>query len=134
MIQNGIQIVKRTSPSAKYLTPEERAHKAGQKARLFQALKDAHCFWSYDSSSLTEISDDTLIEMVLQYLDMREIDILFQLYSPERIKKVWLERLVPQGEYLFNINIAIACYYFHIKRPCSYVKAMATRLLNKYPA
>ena len=130
-IRNGIRIVRWTDNPEKYLTPEELAHKAKQREELFQRLKDEHCFWSYDQSSLKEISDETLIEMVMQHLDLKEINVLFQLFSYEKIKKVWIERLVTQGDYLFSMNQFFAFYYFKAKRPGAYVRAMATRQLNK---
>lgn len=130
MKRDGFEIVNWTK-HPEYLLPEERERKAKQRAALFQKLKDNHLFWSYDPSTVKEISDDMLIEMVLQYLDLDDICILFQLFPAKKIKQCWLTRLVPQGEYLFSLNRFIASYYFHAKRPGAYVKSMATKQLNK---
>ena len=101
------------------------------KKELFRKLKDNHCFWSYDVSKMKSISDESLIEHVLLYLDLDDIDKLFQLYPFQQVKKVWIENVVAQGEMYYVLNKFLAWYYFRIKSPGPYVKAMATRQLNK---
>ena len=64
-------------------------------------------------------------------LDIEEINILFQIFPFKRVKKLWLENVVAQGERYYVLNYFFAWYYFHVKNPRSYVKAMSTRLLNK---
>lgn len=98
---------------------------------LIQKLKAENCFWSFSENSIKDVPDDILIEKTLVYLDLPEIDSLFQLFSFKKIKRVWLEQLVPQGEYLYSLNRFLAWYYFHIKRPDQYLKAMTTRHFNK---
>lgn len=98
---------------------------------LLQKLKVEHCFWSYSEDSVKEIPDDILIEKTLVYLDLPEINSLFKLFPYKKIKKVWLEQMVTQGDYLYTLNRFLAWYYFHIKRPDSYLKAMTTRQFNK---
>lgn len=101
------------------------------KQNLLKKLKQEHCFWSYNESSIKEVSDDLLIEKTLLYLDLDEINLLFQLYPFKKIKQVWLERLVPQEEYLYTLNRFFAWYYFKVKKPDAYLKSMTTRYLNK---
>jgi hypothetical protein len=98
---------------------------------LIGRLKQAHCLWSYDVYSINDIPDDVLIELVMLYLDIEEIDMLFQLFPYKKIKQAWIENVVAQGERYYNLNYFFAWYYFHAKSPRSYVKAMATRQLNK---
>lgn len=98
---------------------------------LLQKLKAENCFWSYNSDSVKDVPDDILIEKTLVYLDIPEIDTLFQLFPFKKIKKVWLEQMVPQGEYLYTLNRFLAWYYFHVRRPDQYLKAMTTRHYNK---
>lgn len=105
-------------------------NKEKAKKILFQKLKLNNCFWSYEKKSVNQISDNLLIEMTMQYLDLADIDILFSLFPYEKIKKCWLDQLVPQGDYMFTLNKFFAWYYFHAKKPGSYVRAMATRHLN----
>lgn len=103
----------------------------GIKQDLLVKLKQEHCFWSYDESSVQDIPDDMLIEKTLLYLDLKEINSLFRIFPFRKIKKVWLEHLVPQGEYLYTLNRFFAWYYFKAKNPDAYVKSMATRHFNK---
>ena len=98
---------------------------------LLKRLKQQHCLWSYEQDSAQIIPDDVLVELVMLYLDIEEIDMLFQLFDYKKMKKAWIENVVAQGERYYNLNYFFAWYYFHAKRPRSYVKAMATRQLNK---
>lgn len=98
---------------------------------LVQKLKQEHYLWSYESDSINDIPDDVLVELVMLYLDMEEIDLLFKLFDYKKVKRAWIENVVAQGERYYTLNYFFAWYYFHAKRPRSYVKAMATRQLNK---
>ena len=100
---------------------------------LVEKLRQEGALWSYDPDSVQadEIDDEVLVELVLRYLDIDEIKILFALFSYNKVKAAWLKRMVPQGEYLYSLNRFIAWYYFRVKRPDAYVKAMATRYYNK---
>lgn len=100
------------------------------RQELIRDLVDQKAFWSYDKSSIKNITDDILIEKVLVHLDIQEIDMLFTLFPSSKIKKVWRERLVPQGEYYYTLNRFLAWYYFNVKQPDVYLKAMTTRHLN----
>ena len=97
------------------------------KSNLLDKLKQEHCFWSFNEEAISNIPDDILIEKTLQYLDLEDIEQLFQIYSFRKVKKVWLEHLVPQEEYLHSLNRFLAWYYFKAKSPDTYIKSMATR-------
>ena len=86
------------------------------KEKLLDKLKQEHCFWSYNEESIEHVSDSILIEKTLLYLDLEEINLLFQLYPFKKIKQVWLEYLIPQEEYLYTLNRFLAWYYFKIKK------------------
>lgn len=101
------------------------------KKGLLAKLKQEHSFWSYNESSVKDVSDDVLIEKTLLHLDLDEINQLFQIYPYKKIKQVWLDYLVPQEEYLYTLNRFFAWYYFKAKNPDTYIKSMATRHLNK---
>lgn len=98
---------------------------------LMLKLKAAHCFWSYAADSWDDTTDEQLIEKVLIYLDLQEINQLFGLYGRKKIKQVWMQRMVPQGAYLKTLNRFLAWYYFRIKNPDTYLKTQETRLLNQ---
>lgn len=101
------------------------------KEHLSKELLKEHAFWSYEPSSLQDIPDEILIEKVLVHLDLQDIDLLFSTYPFEKIKKVWREQMVPQGDYYHTLNRFLAWWYFHIKNPDAYLKAMNTRKLNQ---
>ena len=101
------------------------------KQELLAKLKQEHCFWSYNENSIKDIPDDMLIEKTLLHLDLEEINQLFLIYPFKKIKRVWLDYLVPQAEYLYTLNRFFAWYYFKAKKPDAYIKSMANRHLNK---
>ncbi len=102
------------------------------KLYLEQTLHKAHAFWSYEKTSCLNLSDHDLIKFVLIYLDLDDIQFLFKIYSKKQIKRVWLDELVPQGDYLISMNLCFAVLYFDIKRPLQYLKSMETRHFNKF--
>ena len=104
---------------------------ASVKTYLMEKLKQEHCLWSYEGDSIQDIPDDVLVELVMLYLDIEEIDLLFRLFDYKTVKRAWIENVVAQGERYYNLNYFFAWYYFHAKQPRRYVKAMATRQLNK---
>lgn len=101
------------------------------RQQLFRKLKKEHCFWSYDVSKMESISDEALIEHVMLYLDIEDIDKLFSLFGYKKVKRVWLDRVAPQGEMFRCFNILYAWYYFGAKRPEAYVKSIETRHINR---
>lgn len=102
-----------------------------QKDYLIDLLNRESRLWSYDIRFTKDMPDDILIEKVLVYLDLEEIDILFKLFSYKKIKQVWLDRLIPQEDYLYSLNRFYAWFYFRAKHPDAYIKSMATRHFNK---
>ena len=101
------------------------------KPYLIKKLKQEHCLWSYENDSINDIPDDVLVELVMLYLDIEEIDLLFKLFDYKKVKKAWIENVVAQGERYYVLNKFFAWYYFGMKRPGAYVRSMATRELNK---
>jgi len=98
---------------------------------LFRKLKNENCFWSYDVLKMESISDESLIEHVLLYLDIDDINKLFPLFGYKKVKRVWLDRVAPQGAMFRPYNILYAWYYFGAKRPEAYVKRIETRHMNR---
>ena len=101
------------------------------KQYLEKRLMKEHSFWSFEKTSCKNLSDWNLIKYVLIRLDLDDIKYLFQLYPKKKIKQVWLEELIPQGDYLLSMNICFALIYFGVKKPRQYVKSMETRMLKK---
>lgn len=104
------------------------------RKQLFRKLKKENCFWSYDVSKMRSISDESLIEYVLLYLDIKDIDQIFLLFGYKKVKRVWLDRVAPQGEMFRPYNILYAWYYFGAKRPEAYVKSIESRHMNRIMA
>ena len=101
------------------------------KAYLEKRLLQENAFWSYEKDSCRNLDDRNLIKYVLIHLDIEDINHLFRIYPKNEIKKIWLEELVPQGDYLINMNLCFAVIYFDIKKPKQYLKSMETRHFNK---
>jgi hypothetical protein len=101
------------------------------KQYLIKRLKKENAFWSYDQKSIKDVSDEILVELVILHLDIDDIDKLFELYSFCFVKKAWIENVVPLGDRYYVLNKFIAWWYFHMKKPGAYVKAMETRQINK---
>ncbi len=97
-----------------------------KKQFLVDKLIEANAFWPYQPQSIKEnLSDELLIENVLTTLDVPEINILFSTFPKEKIKQVWETNLLPQGEYLFNLNRFLAWFYFDINNDDEYVRNRA---------
>lgn len=106
-------------------------YKQNLKNDLVKQLFEVNAFWSYDAVSTENIHEEELIEKVFIHLDMAEIAKLFEIYQRDYIFKVWKEKMAIQGEYLFNLNVMIALYYFHIKQPEKYLREIEREHLKK---
>ncbi len=98
---------------------------------LIEKLKKENVFWPYESGSVKndDLSDDFLIEKTLIHLDISEINILFAILPKKEIRRVWEEKMLPQGEYLFNLNKFLAWFYFDIHNDDEYVRENAYKRL-----
>ena len=102
------------------------------KEELIEKAIASGGFWSYAPETVrANISDEQLIEAVLERLDLEEIDQLFMLFPKRKIKRVWLNTMVPQGDYYYSLNRFYAWYYFDIRHPDRYLKSMLTRHVSK---
>jgi Plasmid maintenance system antidote protein len=99
-----------------------RNYKRKLKSELIGRLFEVNAFWSYADVSAENVPDEELIEKTFVNLDLSEIALLFELYPRDYIRKVWRERMAVQGDYLFNLNVMIALYYFNIKQPEKYLR------------
>lgn len=108
-----------------------RNHKNHLKQNLIDKLIKSNAFWSYENISPEIISDEILIEKTFEVLDLIDISKLFELYSRAFIKKVWKERMAIQGDYLLQLNIFIALYYFGIQQPEKYLNQIEQAHIKK---
>ena len=110
---------------------KSNAYACEMKQGLLEKLKYGHYLWSYDNSSISDMPEDFLIELVMLHLDIDDINLLFQLYPYSYVKKAWIENVVAQGERYETLNRFFAWYYFHAKEPKRYVRSLMTRQLHK---
>lgn len=101
------------------------------KRQLFDKLLSANAFWSYDNVNIKQLSDELLIELVFVHLDMDDIAKLFELYPKAYVKKIWQENMAISGDYLFDLNVMIAIYYFNIKKPEAFLRQQERKHLKK---
>lgn len=101
------------------------------KEILSKKLIERNSFWSYKMRQDTPIPDDILIEKTLIYLDIDDINKLFKLFPNRKIKQVWRNRLVIQGDYYRSLNKLLAWLYFDIKYPDRYIKTTITKHINR---
>lgn len=108
-----------------------RNYKQQLKGKLVGRLLEVNAFWSYADVSAESISDEELIEKTFSNLDLSDIGFLFELYPRDYIRKVWREKMAVQGDYLFNLNVMIALYYFDIRQPEKYLRRVEREHLKQ---
>lgn len=102
-----------------------------EKQAILDKLMEENAFWSYDMESETSLPDDILIAESLIHLDIPDINKIIELYGKRKVKQVWLNHLVKQGDYYRELNRLLSWLYFDIKKPDAYLKSMLTRHYNK---
>lgn len=83
------------------------------KQDIIKKLMDEKAFWSYQVDEKSSVPDEVLIEKTLVYLDLDEINALFDLYPYEKVKEVWLKRVKTQEPRLHNLNLFLKKWYFN---------------------
>lgn len=102
------------------------------KRELSQELTKEHksWLWSYDISQGNRIlPDHIIIEKYLLWGKKKDWARIKQAYSPEEIKDVWVNNLVPSGMYE-DKHRRIARYFFNIDKPAKYLKAVRDKHLE----
>lgn len=99
-----------------------QAQKAILKQQIAAKLIDRKLFWAYSPVKSSDIPDEILIEKVLIYLDIDDIDSLFRIFTWKKIKEVWLKEVLIQDPFYHSMNILLAYLYFHIRKPEDYIK------------
>lgn len=102
------------------------------KQHLFNALKDGHHLWSYNTANISvdDLSDEFLIEHVLLRLDLQELNLLFAVYPKKQIKEIWKWKMCSLEPYYHNSNILFAKIFFDIKNADRYVKIQSQRAVR----
>ena len=99
------------------------------KVQLVDKLIMDRVFWSYADVKADVISDEILIEKVLIYLDIEDINSLFQIYPYKTIREIWIKEILIQDPFYHSLNLLLAFLYFHIKNPEKYIQKISHRHL-----
>jgi hypothetical protein len=99
------------------------------KVQLADKLISNKVFWSYADVKADDISDEILIEKVLIYLDIEDINALFVIYPYKIIREIWRKEIVIQEPLYHSLNLLLAFLYFHIKSPEKYIQKISHRHL-----
>ena len=100
---------------------DKKVYHSGIRKDLFRKLVGSNAFWSYSKISYEKITDDILIEKVMECLDIEDIRKLFELYSRNHLRRVWKNELVIQDPYFRSLNILLAKLFFNISKPEQYI-------------
>ncbi len=92
------------------------------KEELFEKLITSKAFWSYSNVNIENISDNLLIQKVMENLDLPDIKKLFILFNKNYVRNIWKKELILQDPYFRSLNILIAKLFFNIKKPESYIR------------
>jgi len=101
---------------------EEKRDPVKMRSYLTNKLKNESAFWSFDPTSLYEISDEMLIEKVLLHLDIDDVNLLFKLFHKQDIMKIWKEKILSQEPMNHQLNRLYLLLYFDIKDPDRYIR------------
>jgi hypothetical protein len=97
------------------------------KVQLVDKLIMNRVFWSYADIKSDDISDDILIEKVLIYLDIEDINSLFLIFPYKTIREIWIKEILIQDPFYHSLNLLLAFLYFHIKSPEKYIQKIIHR-------
>lgn len=85
-----------------------------KKKALTQYLDDMGVLWSYSIGENTILSDKELIEKSLTYLELEEMDLLFDIFSYETVRNEWIKEMLP-SDYHIILNKILAYLLFGVK-------------------
>lgn len=85
-----------------------------KKKALTQYLDDMGVLWSYRIGENTILSDKELIEKSLTYLELEEMDLLFDIFSYETVRNEWIKEMLP-NDYHIILNKILAYLLFGVK-------------------
>lgn len=90
------------------------------KHELLTYLKNNNLLWSYDVSDKESIPDDILIEQVLIYGGIEEIDLLKQVYSIDKLISIFKQN-IRSNRYYENASAYIAFDLLGENEPYTYL-------------
>lgn len=102
------------------------------KIQLADKIIRNNVFWSYVDVKADDISDEILIEKVLIYLDIEDINSLFLIYPYKIIRDIWRKEIVILDPLYHSLNLLLAFLYFHIKSPEKYIQKIRHKHLLSF--
>lgn len=84
-----------------------------KKKALTQYLDDMGALWSYRIGLDTILSDIELIVKSLTYLELEEMDLLFDIFPYETVRDVWIKEMLP-SDYDIILNKILAYLIFEV--------------------
>lgn len=78
---------------------------------ILERIKKNGGLWSYEGVPY-ELEDDDVIEEGLRHLDFEDMHLLFGNWSKSHIKRIWKERLLPEGSRLNILNFLLGILFF----------------------
>lgn len=84
-----------------------------KKKALTQYLDDMGALWSYRIELDTILSDRELIVKSLTYLELEEMDLLFDIFPYETVRDVWIKEMLP-SDYDIILNKILAYLIFEV--------------------
>lgn len=84
-----------------------------KKKALTQYLDDMGALWSYRIELDTTLSDRELIVKSLTYLELEEMDLLFDIFPYETVRDVWIKEMLP-SDYDIILNKILAYLIFEV--------------------
>jgi hypothetical protein len=84
-----------------------------KKKALTQYLDDMGALWSYRIELDTILSDRELIVKSLTYLELEEMDLLFDIFPYETVRDVWIKEMLP-SDYNIILNKILAYIIFEV--------------------
>mgnify|MGYP003434409334 FL=1 len=84
-----------------------------KKKALTQYLDDMGALWSYRIELDTILSDRELIVKSLTYLELEEMDLLFDIFPYETVRDVWIKEMLP-SDYNIILNKILAYLIFEV--------------------
>jgi len=100
------------------------------KASIVKKLKTQVFFWSYTIENPDAVPDEILIEEVLRYGDVEDIQWAFAFYGRSEVFKIWKKHLIPDDR-IYRHNYYLSRVFFDINEPHEFLKKNA-RIFSRY--
>jgi len=101
------------------------------KSALFENMKTKGLFWSYSSQMEYDPSKEPLlIETVLKYADMEDIQGIFTLFGKRRVREVWEKQVKTDSRFL-KLNYFLARVFFGLNTEAADLKGLTNARADK---